>query len=256
MIYLKTYFYTLNEVKFLRANLKESYNHIDKFIICESNIHHTGRHRDFIFESENLIDQFDENLRDKIVYLPCDLQAKAVDAYDDENAIHAVNEPLMRSFFMKLMEFNDNDIIFSVDADEIIYEKSYPFLIDMVRKHRCIQINLNQFFYKVNYLWVNKDFWSPCGAYYSHFKNRFPVNWRDEGTQVKGRHGSHFSWCMTPAEMVHKLHTYSHPKYRFCADEAMLKKAIEDKVYPFDKNTSFDIKEINIEDGRIPDSLK
>ena len=42
MIYLKTYFYTENEIKFINLNLMESYEHIDKFIICEANIHHTG----------------------------------------------------------------------------------------------------------------------------------------------------------------------------------------------------------------------
>ena len=154
------------------------------------------------------------------------------------------------------MEFNDDDIIFSVDADEIIYEKSYPFLIDKVKAHQCIQINLNQFFYKINYLWLNKDFWSPCGACYSHFKNRFPVNWRDEGCRVPGRHGAHFSWCMTPDEMLHKLDTYSHPKYRFCADRQLLEDSIKNKIYPFDTGVQFNIEELKLDDSRIPVSLQ
>jgi hypothetical protein len=37
MIYLKTYFYTEHKIKFLKLNLLETFNHIDKFIISEFN---------------------------------------------------------------------------------------------------------------------------------------------------------------------------------------------------------------------------
>ena len=33
MIYLKTYFYTSHEIKYLIMNLIESYNHIDKLTV-------------------------------------------------------------------------------------------------------------------------------------------------------------------------------------------------------------------------------
>ena len=56
--------------------------------------------------------------------------------------------------------------------------------------------------------------------------------------------------------MVYKLHTYSHPRYRFLADEEILKSAINNKEYPFDKNINFDIEEIKIDDVRLPKSLK
>ena len=68
--------------------------------------------------------------------------------------------------------------------------------------------------------------------------------------------GCHFSWCMSPKEMVYKLDTYSHPQYRFCADEDLLTEAIEKKTYPFNRDEKFDIEEISPADDRIPHSLR
>lgn len=256
MIYLKTYFYTPHEIKYLVANLIESHKHIDYFIVCESNIHHTGRSRDLIYERLKVIDSFPEKLREKVIYLPFDLSSSAGDGYNNEDVIHQVNEPLMRSAFSQVLNFQDNDIIFSVDADEIIYGDSYSFLIKEVKKHSCIRINFNQFFYKFNYLWKNQDFTSPIGARYSHFRQRFPANWRDEGKLVEGKHGAHLSWCMTVDEMIFKLDTYSHPRYRFCSDTKLLHSAIDNKEYPFDKSVDFKITELEWDDARIPSFLR
>ena len=56
---------------------------------------------------------------------------------------------------------------------------------------------------------------------------------------------------MTAEDMVHKLHTYSHPQYRFCADKNLLQNAIDNKLYPFDKNVNFDVEDdrnVNFDD--------
>ena len=68
--------------------------------------------------------------------------------------------------------------------------------------------------------------------------------------------GCHFSWCMTADEMVHKLHTYSHPRYRFCANKEILQEAIKNKQYPFDTSVVFDIEELDLNDKRIPQSMR
>ena len=146
MKYLKTYFYVEHEVEFLIMNLVESYDHIDKFIICEHNRTHTGRPREYIFEK--IRHKFPEELMDKVIYLKQDISDEAVEAYENEPAIHAVNEPVMRSRFMKDLQFDDEDIIVSVDADEIIYRDSYPYIFSEVESKNCVRLKLNQFFYK------------------------------------------------------------------------------------------------------------
>ena len=56
--------------------------------------------------------------------------------------------------------------------------------------------------------------------------------------------------------MMHKLHTYSHPRYRFCANKELLESAIENKKYPFDTNTDFNIQELKEDDPIIPKSMR
>jgi len=253
MIYLKTYFYVEHEIKFLIMNLLEAYDHIDKFIICEHNRTHTGQPRDFIFENHR--EDFPSEFVDKILYLPCDISDHTVEAYDNEDDIHNINEPVMRSCFMKEKSFDDNDIIVSVDADEIIYGEAYDYIKREVEAN-VIRLNLYQFFYKINYLWEGKDFTSPIAAKYKVFRERFPCNWRDVGKVVHNKVGCHFSWCMKPEEMVYKLHTYSHPRYRFCADEDLLRKAIENKEYPFDPSVDFSIRELELDDEVLPTCLR
>lgn len=254
MKYLKTYFYVEHEIKFLIMNLIEAYDHIDKFIICEFNRTHTGRPCDYI--GQDHIDKFPKELMDKVIYLPLDISRVAVEAYENEDAIHAINEPIMRSAFMKALEFEDEDIVVSVDADEIIYRDAYPYIFEEVASKQCVRLNLHQFFYKTNYLWEDKDFVSPIAAKYKVFKDHFPCNWRDVGPVTSKKVGCHFSWCMTPEQMVYKLHTYSHPKYRFCANKELMENAIENKIYPFDENVDFKIKELDYDDERIPQSMR
>ena len=56
--------------------------------------------------------------------------------------------------------------------------------------------------------------------------------------------------------MINKLHTYSHPRYRFCADKDLLEKAIENKEYPFDRKAKFEIQELKSDDPIIPTSMR
>jgi hypothetical protein len=253
--YLKTYFYVDHEIQFLVTNLEESYKHIDKFIICEFNRTHTGRPREFL-GWDYLKDKLPQDKLDKVMYLPMDLSNATKEAYNNEDLIHSLNEPVMRSAFMKVVPLSDDDIVVSVDADEIIYEHMYPKIRKFVEKNGACQLNLHQFFYKKTYFWRDKDFIAPTAIKYRHFKNRFPCNLRYEGVLFPEKAGCHFSWCMTPKEMVYKLHTYSHPRYRFLADEKVLTEVINNKQYPFDKNTSFDIEEISENDIRIPQSMR
>ena len=109
-IYLKTYCYAPHEIDFIVANLAECYDHIEKMIVCEFDINHTGVKRDF--EYTNLKDRIPEHLRDKLDYHSCEVFNETARAYEDEDAIHNINEPVMRSYFTKLYDFNNDDIIY------------------------------------------------------------------------------------------------------------------------------------------------
>jgi Glycosyltransferase family 17 len=74
MIYLKTCFSAENEIKFLKLNLRESFKHIDKFIICEFNRTHTGAERELIFNKYS--DFFTPEEKEKIIYIGADVSKK------------------------------------------------------------------------------------------------------------------------------------------------------------------------------------
>ena len=255
MIYLKTYCYTPHEIDFIIANLKECYPYIEKMIVCEFDINHTGVKRDF--EYTDLKEKVPSNLRDKIDYHACEVFDITARAYEREDLIHSINEPVMRSYFTKLYDFDPLDIIISVDADEIIYGDSIEYIVQQVKMYHTVQLKLRQFFYKKTYLWSDKDFVSPIATYYKAINPKFPNNWRDIGRVITQEYvGCHFSWCMDVDDMIHKLDTYSHPRYRFCAKKNLLQDAIDNKTYPFDENVKFNIIELDQTSNLLPQSIR
>lgn len=253
MIYLKTYFYREFEFEYILANLKETFNYIDKFIVTEFNCHHTGRKRNFL--NENVLDTIPSELKSKIDYHKCDILKYTVET-DNEDLIHQKNEPVMRSYFTKLYNFKDDDIIISVDADEILYNEKMDYLLEMTKQHGIVQCKMRQFFFKENYLWKNKVWTSPISTLYKNINPKFPNNWRDVGRSINEFVGAHMSWCMSPEDMIFKLHTYSHPRFRKYADLNVLQKAIENKEYIFDSKTNFEIEELKNNSELIPMSMR
>lgn len=254
MIFLRTYMYVPHEVDFVIANLEECYDYIDKMIVCEYDIYHTGEKR--VFQFQHLKSMIPHHLRDKIDYHACKVFDLTERAYHDENTIHRVNEPVMRSCFTKLYDFCDDDVIICVDADEILYGEKVPYVLDQVESNRAVALKMRQFFWRKTYLWKNKVFRSGLAAKYGRVPVTFPFNWRDMGVLTDDFVGGHFSWCMDTDAMIHKLHTYGHPRYRFCANKTVLEAAIENKEYPFDPSIAFDIEELGVDDSRIPKSVR
>jgi len=228
MIYLKTYCYAPHEIDFINLNLKEAYDYIDGFIVCEYNRTHTGHERENGMFEKN-IHRIDDDKLDKILYFPCDISSSIVFADDDEDTIHKINEPLMRGYFVKLMHFEPNDIIISVDADEIIYGEMIPKIVNFVRSgNPCTLLNLHQFFYGINYFWEGKEFKAPIAARFDYYRH-FPAQWRYDGVKFPETAGCHFSWVMDIEEMMYKSQVYSHPKYRPWATKEAFTRAIREK---------------------------
>jgi hypothetical protein len=245
MIYLKTIFSAPNEVKYLRLNLKEAFKYIDKFIICEFNRTHVGTERPLIFEQ--FIDQFTEEERQKIIYIGADISDQSVRAEGDSNLAHQ-NEQLMRGYFASQLDLNDNDIVFSVDADEIIFSQYYEKILDRLGIFtKAVRLQLHQFFYRINYLWSNNQFIAPTVCKASYYKHKYPAQWRYDGKLFPQTVGCHFSWCITGDEMVSKLQSYAHQSdYGHLVNREILEEAIKNKTYPFDPNVDFCIKVLDI----------
>ena len=249
MIYFKTYFYSHHEVPFLILNLRECYKYVDKFVICEFNYTHTGIKRNYIWDQHK--HKFPTELIDKVVYLQIDMSNIVKNGVNNENIIHSVNEPYMRGSFTKYLNLQDNDIIISVDADEIIYGEMYPELIQIVKNKGSICLTLNQFFYRVNYYWIDNPFRAPTIALYKTYKKTFPSQWRYQGETYNKMVGCHFSWCMSVDDMLIKMKCAGHgPRYRHLEKKEILEDAVQNCKYPFSQR-SFNIKIIDFDTSPI-----
>jgi hypothetical protein len=240
MIYLKTYCYGPHEIDFINLNLKESYDYIDKFIVCEYNRSHTG-HEVYNKVFQDNIDKIDSDKLDKISYFSCDISEYTVFADTNEDAIHSVNEPVMRGFFTQLMDFKPDDIIISIDADEIIYGEMIPKIVEFVDKHTCTLLNLHQFFYGVNYFWEGQDFKAPTACKFNFYKN-FPSQWRYDGIEYPEKAGCHFSWVMDIEAMMYKAQVYSHPRYRQWATREAFERSLIEKDFFHPESRKMNIK--------------
>lgn len=250
MIYLRTIFSAANEIKFIKLNLKESWNYVDKFIVCEYNYTHTGEKRDLIFN--NYKDQFSDEEWKKILYLGIDISDEIVYAKDNRE-LSLKNNHIFLGNFVKHVDLDDEDIVFALDADEIISSQYYSDIITRLRRSKwpwqtkAIALPIRVFFYKINYLWEGKKYIAPIACKAKVYKNKYPGHWRYKGKLYPTYVGCHFSWCLSVDEMMKKLKVYAHQsEYGHFVKKEILEDAIKNKKYPFDPAVDFKIKVLDI----------
>tara|TARA_Y100001963_G_scaffold116198_1_gene161401 strand:- start:15 stop:797 length:783 start_codon:yes stop_codon:yes gene_type:complete len=207
---LKTNFYSENEVPFLLLNLIECYEHVDKFIAYEFNYTKSGLRKEFV-DLKKWWDLF-EPYEDKFEYHQIDLDGDDVFVKDEngvgEDIQKVINEPYSRNYFTKLTSLNDDDFVFSVDADEIVYGQHYEKICELIEDNDTpVKLNMH-FFWKTVINLTNKPWNSPCACQFKHLKNKtqkctmgetkYP-QWRDEGKDLPFYYGiscgGHFSNC-------------------------------------------------------------
>ena len=203
---LKTNFYSSNEIPFLLLNLQECYDHVDKFIAYEFNYTKSGLKKNFVDLSSRW--ELFEPYQDKFVYHKIDLDDDLV-FIKNENGVgediqKTINEPYSRNYFTNLIEMKDDDFVFSVDADEIIYSHEYDRIIKTINEKDCpVKLRMHFFWKEMNFL-TTKNWQSPCACKFSHLKNKTQMcsfgetkysQWRDEGIETSFYSGCHFSNC-------------------------------------------------------------
>ena len=261
MIYIKTYCYNKHELPFLITQLKEGWEHIDKFCVYEYNFTHTGKKKDY--EMEEVLHLIPEELKSKLYYCKVDLTPYNIQTYN-ENICHSVNENIQRNWFFNDPNINlkDDDIIIDVDCDEIIYKKSYKKIFEEL-KDNVLGIRMNLFFFKNTYLWTNNVCNASSIYKYKTIKNKYTLiknlktyNLRWPKNITKGLYGCHMSWVMPVQHMVEKCYKTAHTGFRHLAKVDIMKKAIKEKKYIFDLKRPFNIEEISLNDDRIPKYLQ
>ena len=231
-------------------NIDEASGIVDEIIILEHNFTHTGREKPFYFSSmQKKIESYSD--KSLVKFVRVDLTKRIIKEPKNSEDLH-FNERLMRSSFVNETNLKKSDIVFSVDADEIIYRRwirILKFFLQLVPyKKIAFRIPMHQFYYRMNYLWKGFTF-SSAVAGHVRFLEQSHIQWRDFGIKLPIKIGCHFSWQLTPVQMLEKISNYSHNfDYRHLADLNILEHAIANKTYPFEPDRDFNISELGIAD--------
>ena len=256
MIYIKTNIFSEAEFKFIRLQLKESEGIVNKLIIAQGSHSHSGLPLDSIENA--LMSYLTLEERARVIFLFIDLKKVArIPARTVKD--HHYNEKYVRGSFVHYVPLKRDDIVISVDSDEIIYRS---FLEKILAGEIVLpaKLKLRQFFYNYQVLWDDANFIAPTVAKFSFATPlwlRKIKQWRYQGRLWQGYAGVHLSWFLSSSEMIRKLKNYSHAaEFAHIANEEKLKKAITNCEYIFDER-EVKLRKLSIEEQRslLPESF-
>lgn len=242
-----------SELPFLWMMFDEARDFVDQIIVTEFDETHSGLPREFIFDAVH--DEFVKEFP-QLVYLQGS-QLDGVIRNAETVDQHHHNETLMRGWFAHQLPFKRSDIIFSTDADEVLYRSTYQWVSkNLSRRSRGVRFRLHQFFFRPNYLWLDKEFVAPAALKYGHYSKTYPNNWRYQGSTLDGFWGVHFSWCIPIDEMVSKVKNYSHAaEYGHLGKREYFEFARAQRRYIFDETKDFRLATLNASNELLPESF-
>jgi len=132
-----------NELDIIEIRFKELYNVVDYFVVCESNLTHSGNPKPLYFETNK--ERF-APFMDKIIHLVCNDPGEPEPGHD----INWTRERNQRNFIYNTLKnrCNDDDIIINTDADEIFNSSK----IDELKQidYNCYAIEMRSSWYYLN----------------------------------------------------------------------------------------------------------
>jgi hypothetical protein len=241
-----------NESKFAALQVLQARDSVDQIVFVEHNFTHTGVKKDYTFKNyEKEISKYSN--KGNVSYLYVDLADKIIQNTKNADEMH-FNETLMRKSFLEELKLKDSDYVYLLDADEIIFRRYYRIINILMhllgRFNFGFRLPMNQFFYRMNYLWTELVITNTTVVSVSNLR-RSDRYLRDYGIKFPMRVGSHYSWQLTVSEMLLKLKSYAHSAdYAHLANAALLSAAISEKKYPFEPDRPFTIKELSKKESR------
>lgn len=250
MVYLKTIFTNIEELEFIKYQIEELNELIDKVILIEPSFHHNGR--DKKLTGISYLNDLSDNIKKKLIYLVVP-KIESI-RFSEKGEVHHRHETITRGFFYKQLKLKNKDIIISTDADEILYYDVIKKLLKEFKRQwipiKKVTFNLYQFFYKFNLYAPDHDFIAP-GMY--HFGSRFLekgfylngyLNWRYSGDLYPEKAGVHLSWIQEEQSLVTKALNWSHSSELNLTSKQIKLKLKEDLInYKY----SFRTPEINLD---------
>jgi beta-1,4-mannosyl-glycoprotein beta-1,4-N-acetylglucosaminyltransferase len=199
-----------NEFDLLELRLTELYNHVDHFVIVESNQTFTNRPKPWNFDANRYA-----KFMDKIIYVQVTDMPNSDNAWTNE---HYQRDQIMRG----LTGANPDDLVIISDVDEILR----PEAIDYMRnsQEEMFAIRMALFNFKLNYMRTNAgkyDVWAMAAAKHllDHIAPHGLRNIRHSfmnasgvvnGCEVIEHGGWHFGYVGNTEYLIDKAKSFSH----------------------------------------------
>jgi beta-1,4-mannosyl-glycoprotein beta-1,4-N-acetylglucosaminyltransferase len=221
------------ELDLLEGRLEYLYNHVEYFLIVESNYTHTGKEKPLYF-AENA-SRF-AKYADKI--LPCRL---IVDKnYDFTDSWKLENQ--QRDFISLCLDsFDANDVIMVSDADEIPDRSQFANLRELMKSNNIVRFNQRMFYYNLSTRLASFPTWGASYAAKKHYLNAKTANGLRMGCREETdgaiNAGWHLTYFMAPEQIKNKLESFAHSVYNtdYYKDLVRIQACIEERRDLFDR---------------------
>ena len=201
MIYSSIMFF--NEIDLIDLRIEEESPYVDKIFIAESPMTFTGNAKPLNFPIERHKDN------EKVVYLvvPHSAYIGCNIAWDREH--------VQRNYAQTIVPFNDDDIWFVTDTDEVLIGEKLPGLVKVVRQHGLVGLHMPSYSYYINAK-CNRDWFHPfaaigsiCKKYtFDNLRNRVRIN-----SYNMPNCGKHFCNLGGAEAIEYKLKSFSHVEH-------------------------------------------
>tara|TARA_E500000178_G_scaffold301590_1_gene310565 strand:- start:34 stop:834 length:801 start_codon:yes stop_codon:yes gene_type:complete len=213
----------------LRLNILNE--HVDYFVIAESTKTHQGKNKNLNFDIKNF-----SKFKKKIIFIIADYKEEI--NFDKHTGGESPIEQHQRNSLSEgIKRASADDLIILSDSDEI---PDLTKLSQIKKNKKFIVFSQKMFMYKLNLQNLNESKW--MGSRITKKKNiksmqelrnlkfkNYPF-WRiDKYNQQIISGGWHFSYLQKPAEILHKIKSFSHGEYNNeIIDEKYIQKKIHD----------------------------
>lgn len=198
-----------NELDVLEIRLKELWDVVDVFVLAESNLSHSGKPKEYIFENNK--DRFTQYLS-KIRHIKIDDMPETNDSW--------VREKFQRVCIDRgLYDMAPEDIVIISDCDEITRAEIVELIKNDENDYNKYILNIPQFQYKLNYMKVfnvskNANIMVTRGRAYTNAQQEreytFFWNAKPPETVFVDHGGWHFTYLGDDQHAITKIQNFAH----------------------------------------------
>lgn len=198
-----------NELDVLEIRLKELWDVVDVFVLAESNLSHSGKPKEYIFENNK--ERFSQWMS-KIRHIKVDDMPETEDSW--------VRERFQRVCLDRgLHDMEPEDIIIVSDCDEITRAEIVNLIKEDENDYDKYILNIPQFQYKLNYMKVynvskNANIMVTRGRCYSNAQQErewtFFWNAKPANTVFVDHGGWHFTYLGDDQHAITKIQNFAH----------------------------------------------